>query len=247
MKAIAIIPARFASTRFPGKPLALINGKPMVQYVYERCCTIFEKVYVATDDARIENAVLTFGGKVVMTSADHPSGTDRCAEAAQMLSNKYDFDVVVNVQGDEPFIETEQLKQIINCFADSSTDIATLITPIHSNKILFDTNKVKAVKSTTDFALLFSRHPIPYQRDTKEDEWLNTNSYYLHLGLYAYRKHVLFEITQLEQSPLEIAEKLEQLRWIENGYRIKTTLTSHGNFGVDTPEDLENLKISNSL
>lgn len=242
MKAIAIIPARYASTRFPGKPLVMINGKPMIQLVYEQCRKAFECVVVATDDERIAETVKAFGGEAIITSAQHLSGTDRCAEAAQILSSKYDFDVVVNIQGDEPFIDPAQLEQITTCFANPDTEIATLITPIHSTEILIDPNKVKAVVSIRGDALYFSRQPIPYQRDIPEAEWLKNHTYYLHIGLYAYRKEVLTRITQLAPTQLEIAEKLEQLRWLENGYRISTVITSHGNIGIDTPPDLEKVK-----
>lgn len=242
MKAIAIIPARYASTRFPGKPLVEIQGKPMIQHVYERSLQAFDFVAVATDDERIASAVRNFGGEVVMTSANHPSGTDRCSEAAALLSQKIEFDVVVNVQGDEPFIDPNQLIQIQKSFKEAETDIATLITPIQTTDILFDSNKVKATTSANNFALYFSRQPIPFQRDVPEEDWLKNHTYFLHIGLYAYRKEVLKAITQLEQTPLEKAEKLEQLRWLENGFRIKTVLTSHGNIGIDTPSDLERLQ-----
>ena len=241
MKPIAIIPARYASTRFPGKPLVLISGKPMVQHVYERCSCCFDLVVVATDDARIEEAVKAFGGQVIMTSPDHPSGTDRCAEAALKLAENHQFDVVVNVQGDEPFIKKEQLESIIQCFDQPETDIATLLTPIHSAEMLFDPNKVKAVRAVNGNALMFSRQPLPYQRDVLKSAWLENHQYFLHLGLYAYRSDVLQRITKLEQSPLEVAEKLEQLRWLENGFILKTAIVTHGNVGIDTPEDLEYL------
>jgi 3-deoxy-manno-octulosonate cytidylyltransferase (CMP-KDO synthetase) len=241
VKSIAIIPARYASTRFPGKPLAIIEGTPMIQHVYERCCEAFDLVAVATDDVRIEEAVHAFGGLAVMTASNHPSGTDRCAEAAEQLARQHDFDIVVNVQGDEPFIEKKQLDQILDCFEDEKTDIATLVSPIRSNDILMDSNKVKAVRSVTGFALYFSRHPIPFQRDVEQSQWINKHEYYLHLGLYAYRYDILKKITQLKQSPLEESEKLEQLRWLENGYQIKTTITQRVNIGIDTPEDLESL------
>lgn len=241
MRFIAVIPARFGSTRFPGKPLALINGKPMIQHVYERCTEAFKNVVVATDDERIKNAVRGFGGLVVMTSANHSSGTDRCAEAAEKLSQNYNFDVVVNVQGDEPFIEKKQLELIQSCFEDVKTEIATLITPIKSTEILFDTNKVKAIRSKQNFALYFSRQTIPFQRDIDQSEWLKHHEYFLHLGLYAYRKDTLKAITKLKESSLEEVEKLEQLRWLENGYSIKTAVTPNANIGIDTPEDLEKL------
>lgn len=243
MKFIAIIPARYASTRFPGKPLAIINGKPMVQLVYERCSEVFDQVTVATDDKRIANVVKAFGGMAVMTSASHPSGTDRVAEAAKLLAEKFEFDVVVNVQGDEPFIDPEQLIQLQNCFNNPETDIATLITPIKENEILLSPNKVKAISNSSGFALYFSRQPIPFQRDYQESEWLKHHNYFLHVGLYAYKAKVLQTITKLEQTTLEKAEKLEQLRWIENGFKIRTAVSSHRNFGIDTPEDLEKVNL----
>lgn len=241
MKAIAIIPARYASTRFPGKPLAMINNKPMIQHVYERCSEVFDLTVVATDDNRITDCVSSFNGKSILTSKNHPSGTDRCAEAAAILSQEYDFDIIVNVQGDEPFIHKKQLEEIQKCFEDKETEIATLITPISDSTILFDTNKVKVVKSASNFALYFSRQAIPFQRDTAARQWIKTHQYYLHLGLYAYKKEVLNAITKLPQSILEQKEKLEQLRWLENGYRIKLAITNHTNVGIDTPEDLKQL------
>lgn len=241
MKFLILIPARYASTRFPGKPLALIHEKPMVQHVYERCSEVAENVFVATDDDRIANAVEKFGGKVVMTSATHPSGTDRCAEAARILSKTVDFDVVINVQGDEPFLKTEQVLQIMDCFANKSIDIATLVTPITSPEVLFDTNKVKCVRSIANKALYFSRHPVPFQRDIAQNEWLAHHAYFMHLGMYAFKKEVLQQITQLSPSKLEIAEKLEQLRWLENGFSIIAPETEHQNFGIDSPQDLEQL------
>ncbi len=241
MKFITIIPARFASTRFPGKPLAHIYGKPMVQHVYERCSECMDNVFIATDDERIMQAVSMFGGQSVLTSSDHVSGTDRCAEAARILAQQFDFDVVVNVQGDEPFLLKEQIDQLKDCFLHDNTSIATLVTPINSNEILFDQNKVKVVRSINGNALYFSRHPIPFQRDEEQYNWLNHHSYFLHLGMYAYKKEILQQITQLTPSALELTEKLEQLRWLENGYSIKTAVTSHQNFGVDTPADLEQL------
>jgi 3-deoxy-manno-octulosonate cytidylyltransferase (CMP-KDO synthetase) len=240
-KPIIIIPARYASTRFPGKPLALIHGKPMIQHVFERCRMVCNHVFVATDDTRISDAVKSFGGVCIFTSPDHQSGTDRCAEAALKLSFSVDFDLVINVQGDEPFIEPEQLEQIISCFDDPETEIATLITPIHSAEILFDQNKVKVVKSAANNALYFSRLPIPFQREVPETKWLDNTGYYLHIGIYAFLLSTLQAITRLEPSTLEKAEKLEQLRWLENGYKIKTAITRHTNFGIDTPADLEKI------
>jgi 3-deoxy-manno-octulosonate cytidylyltransferase (CMP-KDO synthetase) len=200
-----------------------------------------ENVFIATDDERIVQAVSEFGGQSVLTSSHHVSGTDRCAEAARILDKQYNFDIVVNVQGDEPFLQQEQLELLMGCFSEKDTDIATLITPIKAYEILNDSNKVKAVKAVNGNALYFSRHPIPFQRDVEQTNWLDHHNYYLHLGMYAYRKEALQQITQLQPTALELTEKLEQLRWLENGYKIKTALTSHPNFGVDTPSDLEAL------
>jgi 3-deoxy-manno-octulosonate cytidylyltransferase (CMP-KDO synthetase) len=240
-KPLIIIPARYASTRFPGKPLAIIHGKPMIQHVFERCKIVCSQVFVATDDDRIVDAVKSFGGVCIFTSPGHQSGTDRCAEAALKLSFSVDFDLVINVQGDEPFIEPIQIEQIIRCFDDPETEIATLITPIQSAEILFNQNKVKVVKSANGNTLYFSRLPIPFQRDVPENNWLDNSDYYLHIGMYAFRPSVLQAITKLEPSVLEKAEKLEQLRWLENGYHIKTAITKHTNFGIDTPADLEEI------
>jgi 3-deoxy-manno-octulosonate cytidylyltransferase (CMP-KDO synthetase) len=241
LKPIIIIPARYNSSRFPGKPLALIHGKPMIQHVFERCRMVCNQVFVATDDDRIVDAVKNFGGVCIFTSPDHQSGTDRCAEAALKLSFSVDFDLVINVQGDEPFIDPEQLEQIIDCFNDPETQIATLISPIHSTPILFNRNKVKVVKSVTDYALFFSRQPIPFLRDIPESEWIKNTDYYLHQGMYAFKPEVLQTISKLKPSMLENSEKLEQLRWLENGYKIKVAITPHSNFGIDTPADLEEI------
>jgi len=239
----AIIPARYASTRFPGKPLAMIGDKSMIRRVYEQALKSVNLVYIATDDHRIRDAVLQFGGKVVMTSPDHPSGTDRCAEAVGKIvaETGKNIDVVINVQGDEPFIEKKQLLEIVDCFADPLTEIATLITPISSSDIIFDPNKVKVVKSNSGFAHYFSRFPIPFQRDADQKTWLQNHTYFLHLGMYAYIPDVLQTISKLKPTPLEKSEKLEQLRWLENGFRIKTSVTEHANVGIDSPEDLHNL------
>lgn len=238
---IAIIPARYASTRFEGKPLVSIFGKPMIQHVYERVHKIFEYCIVATDDNRIEKAVKSFGGEVVMTSTEHHSGTDRCYEALQkagILFNKQ-FDVVVNVQGDEPFIHAEQLKAIKECFDEPEIQIATLIKPFKENEDIFNANSPKVVISKEGFALYFSRSVIPYLRSYDSTRWQNNHTYYKHIGLYAYRSRVLAEITSLEQGELEQCESLEQLRWLENGYKIKTAITDYESHAIDTPADLE--------
>jgi 3-deoxy-manno-octulosonate cytidylyltransferase (CMP-KDO synthetase) len=236
---IAIIPARYASTRFPGKALAQIEGKPMVQHVYERCREVLEHVYVATDDERIANAVKGFGGRFVMTSPDHPSGTDRCAEAARVLQQTVGFEFVLNVQGDEPYLNPEQLSLLMECFKDQKAEVATLVTPITHHEVLFDPNKVKAVMRSDAAALYFSRQPIPFQRDVLPDDWLKQHAYFLHLGLYGFKKEVLERIVQCSPSKLEQAEKLEQLRWLENGFTIKIAVSDHSSIGVDTPEDLQ--------
>jgi len=237
---VAIIPARYASTRFPAKPLAILGGKPVIQRVYEQVSGVFEHVYVATDDTRIEDAVTAFGGKVVMTSVDHNSGTDRCFEAYNKVGKGYD--VVVNIQGDEPFIQASQLQTIKACFEDQGTDIATLVKPFMADDsfaALDNANSPKVVVSKNMNALYFSRSIIPYQRNSDKMDWLKNHTYYKHIGLYAYRTNVLEEITSLPQSSLEISESLEQLRWLENGYTIKVGITDVETIGIDTPEDLE--------
>jgi len=241
MRSIGIIPARYASSRFPGKPLADINGKPMIQRVYEQAkkATALQHVVVATDDQRIADVVNDFGGDVVMTSSDHPSGTDRCLEALQQ--QEMDFDVVVNIQGDEPFISPSQIDLILSCFHTENTEIATLVKLIEDDKELWNPNKPKVIMDDDDFAVLFSRQCIPYLRDTPKESWIDEFNFYKHIGMYAYRSDILKEITQLKPSRLERAEGLEQLRWIESGYRIKTAITDEEAFSVDTPEDLEKL------
>lgn len=240
MKFIGIIPARYASTRFPAKPLALLGGKPVIQHVYEKVNGILDEAYVATDDERIEQAVKSFGGKVVMTSPNHKSGTDRCYEAYSKIGEGYD--IIVNIQGDEPFIHPSQLASIKECFNDPNTDIATLVkpfTPEDGWDSLQNPNSPKVVMDCNQYALYFSRSVIPYKRGYETDEWLRKQTYYKHIGLYAYRANTLAEITRLPQSPLELAESLEQLRWLENGYRIKVGTTFIETIGIDTPEDLE--------
>lgn len=242
MKFIGIIPARFASTRFPGKPLADIDGKSMIQRVYEQVAGVLDTVCVATDDRRIEEAVHAFGGKVVMTSPDHKSGTDRCMEACEKVGAG--CDVVINIQGDEPFIHSSQIVSLMKCFTDNTdTQIATLVKPFNAEddfeSVLFNPNSPKVVLNAKGEAIYFSRSVIPYYRNAPYQEWLKKQVYYKHIGLYAYRTKVLKEITQLPQSSLELAESLEQLRWIENGYRIRVAISEVETIGIDTPEDLE--------
>lgn len=240
MKFIGIIPARYASTRFPAKPLALLGGKPMIQRVYEQVAGILDEAYVATDDERIEKAVKAFGGKVVMTSVHHKSGTDRCYEAYTKVGQGYD--VVVNIQGDEPFIQRSQLEAVKACFQDAQTQIATLVKPFAPAdgwEALENVNSPKVVVSKDMHALYFSRSVIPYQRNADKADWLKGHTYYKHIGLYAYRAEVLKAITSLPQSALELAESLEQLRWLEHGYTIKVGISEVETIGIDTPQDLE--------
>lgn len=239
MNFIAIIPARYESTRFPGKPLALLNNKPMIQWVYENVDKAVKNVWVATDDERIIRTVEFFGGNAVKTLSTHQSGTDRCAEAVQELSAKIDFDVVVNVQGDEPFIQPDQIELLKSCF-DENTEIATLIKRIETREELLNPNRPKVVIDKQQNALYFSRFPIPFVRGETENNWLSKNIFWGHVGMYAYRAEVLQEIAKLSHGKLELAESLEQLRWLENGYKIRTVETTHQSIGIDTPEDLEN-------
>ncbi|MBP3354625.1 MAG: 3-deoxy-manno-octulosonate cytidylyltransferase [Bacteroidales bacterium] len=240
MKFIAIIPARYASTRFPGKPLADMNGKPMIQRVYEQVKKCVNRVFVATDDERIFNAVKAFGGDVVMTSESHKSGTDRCAEAYNNIGSGED--VIINIQGDEPFIKPEQIEAVMACFDDISTQIATLVKPFSEEDgidALMNPNSPKVVLGVNNEALYFSRSIVPYVRGCDVQEWLKTNTFYKHIGMYAYRADALAEITKLPQSSLEKAESLEQLRWLQNGYKIKVGITSQETIGIDTPADMQ--------
>lgn len=240
-----IIPARYASTRFPGKPLAMIGNKPMIQRVYEQASKILRLVYVATDDKRIYDRVLSFGGNAIMTSSDHPSGTDRCAEAVAGIADEtgQTIDIAINIQGDEPFIRPEQISLLMKCFSDREVEIATLVRRTESGEDIFNINQPKVILNKAGDALYFSRAAIPFLRDTDKNEWSKKHSYYKHIGLYAYRTETLNSITKLERSPLEIAESLEQNRWIENGYKIRTAVTVWESIGIDTPEDLEKAKL----
>ena len=240
MKFIGVIPARYASTRFPGKPLAMLGGKSVIQRVYEQVSSVLDSAYVATDDERIRQAVEAFGGKAVMTSPDHKSGTDRIEEAVRKIGGS--FDVVINIQGDEPFIQRSQLEEIIRCFDDAETQIATLGKPFDKAQgfeAVENPNSPKIVIDNRGYALYFSRSVIPFIRGKETAEWMDHYPFLKHLGIYAYRTEVLHEITRLPQSSLELAESLEQLRWLQNGYRIKVGLTDVETVGIDTPEDLE--------
>lgn len=237
MKFIGIIPARYASTRFPGKPLALLGGKPVIQHVYEKVAAVLEAAYVATDDERIYDVVKSFGGQVVMTRTDHKSGTDRIEEAIEKIGGEWD--VVVNVQGDEPFVAKSQLDTICHCFDDPTTQIATLGKPFESMEAVQNPNSPKIVVDNMGFAMYFSRSVIPYVRGKEKSSWLTHYPFLKHLGIYAYRKDVLRQVTQLPQSSLEIAESLEQLRWLQNGFKIKVGTTDVETVGIDTPQDLK--------
>ena len=240
MRFVGIIPARYASQRFPGKPLAILGGKTVIQRVYEQVGKVLDDVYVATDDDRIKNTVEGFGGKAIMTSPNHKSGTDRIEEAVEKIGE--DFDVVINIQGDEPFIHESQIKELCACFNDADTQIATLGKPFTAEmgmEALENPNSPKIVVDNRGYAMYFSRSVIPYIRNTRREEWIGQFPYLKHIGLYAYRREVLRQVTQLPQSSLEIAESLEQLRWLQNGYKIKVGLTDVETVGIDTPEDLQ--------
>ena len=233
----AIIPARYASTRFPGKPLAVLGGKPVIQRVYEQAVSVLGEACVATDDQRIFDAVKAFGGQVVMTRTDHKSGTDRIEEAARIMNTT--ADVIINVQGDEPFIQPSQIETLCRLFDAPETQIGTLGKRFESMEAAENPNSPKIVCDTRGFALYFSRSVIPFIRGQERSEWFTHFPFLKHLGIYAYRREVLSAITRLPQSPLEIAESLEQLRWLQNGYRIRVGDTDVETVGIDTPEDLQ--------
>ncbi len=238
---LGIIPARYASSRFPGKPLVMINGKTMIQRVYEQCSRSksLSAVVVATDDSRISDAVKAFGGAVIMTDPNHQSGTDRCFEALAKSDGSYDY--AINIQGDEPVISPKQI-DLLAGLLNGKTEIATLVKRLKDESELFDPNVVKVVFSKNHRALLFSRSTIPHMRNVPENDWLTKGQFFKHIGIYAYRSDILKEITELNQSKLELAESLEQLRWLEHGYSIKIAETQYESIGIDTPADLEKLK-----
>lgn len=240
MKFLGIIPARYASTRFPGKPLADMNGKPLIQRVFEQVKSTVDSLIVATDDERILQTVHDFGGSAILTSSTHQSGTDRCQEA--FLKTDKNFEVIINIQGDEPFIQPEQIELLKNCFSEADTQIATLAKPIDHDgdfeQTLFNPNTPKVVLNNRSEAIYFSRSAIPFIRGQRNVDWLKSHTFYKHIGLYAYRADILKEITALSQSSLEIAESLEQLRWVQNGYKIKVAFTYQETIGIDTPEDM---------
>jgi len=244
MKFLGIIPARYGSTRLEGKPLADINGKSMIQWVYEKVKLEMDVVYVATDDMRIKNAVEKFGGLAVMTSAEHTTGTNRCLEALEIIQDELNtkFDVVVNVQGDEPMINPEQIKTLINCFDDTSTELATLVIPVADAEDLENDSEVFVTFDVNMRALYFSRAVIPVVHGIDKHEWMNHTTFYKHLGLYAYTSMALQSFANLPQSKIEKLEKLEQNRWLENGGTIKIGITQHQSIPVDTIEDLERIR-----
>lgn len=233
---VGIIPARYASTRFPGKPLAILGGKTVIERVYTQVADALDDAYVATDDTRIFDTVTGFGGKAVMTRTDHKSGTDRIEEAVEKIGGQWD--VVVNVQGDEPFIQRSQIDTLCQCFDDEDTQIATLGKPFDSMEAVDNPNSPKIATDLRGYALYFSRSVIPYVRGAEHDAWMGHYPYLKHLGIYAYRREVLEAVTRLPQSPLELAESLEQLRWLQHGYKIKVGTTDVETIGIDTPDDL---------
>ncbi len=239
-----IIPARYASSRFPGKPLTIIGNKPMIQRVYEQSLKSLTAVYVATDDKRIFDAIIAFGGKAVMTSAKHRSGTDRCAEAINIIMNETGkrTDIVINIQGDEPFIKPEQIDLLKSCFKDPSVKIATLVRRVSPGEDLENPNHPKVILDKASDAIYFSRSVIPYIRDLERNEWAKKHNFYKHVGMYAFKTDTLKEITALPGSALELAESLEQNRWLENGYRIRCAATEWESISIDTPEDLEKIR-----
>lgn len=248
MKILGIIPARYESSRFPGKPLVEIEGKTMIQRVYEQCkkAQLLHEVIVATDDERIFNHVKEFGGKVMMTSSEHQSGTERCGEVLIELEDEgEDFDVIVNIQGDEPFINPGQIDKVCQVFVeDDMAEIVTLIKKIETSSELFNPNVVKAViceEEESDYpdVLYFSREAIPYLRGVEQKDWLNHHTFYKHIGIYAFNVEEFHGLLELEPAPLEKAESLEQLRWLSNHYTIQAVETNIETFGIDTPEDLE--------
>ena len=237
MKTIAIIPARYGSSRFPGKPLALLGGKPVIERVVRQAETVLDEVYVATDDNRIAQCVESFGGYPIMTRADHQSGTDRVCEALDKLGS--DADVVINIQGDEPFVNRSQLETLISSFKSPETQIATLGKTFSTIEETKNPNSPKIVLDNEGYAMYFTRSVVPFIRGKDESEWLACYPFLKHIGLYAYRSDVLRRITRLPQSSLELAESLEQLRWLQNGYKIKVGITQIETVGIDTPADLE--------
>jgi 3-deoxy-manno-octulosonate cytidylyltransferase (CMP-KDO synthetase) len=244
MNVLGIIPARYGSTRLEGKPLIDLCGKPMIQHVYEQTKKLLEHVVVATDDERIVKVVQDFGGDVVMTSKDHNTGTNRCLEAYRVFSKRksLDFDVIVNIQGDEPLLDPEQIRLLISCFNDGVTEMATLVIPVKETDNTFADSGVFVVVDRLKNALYFSRSVIPFVRDSHKKEWTKVHTFYKHIGMYAFKPNSLIEFASLEQTTLEVAESLEQNRWLENGKKIKVAITESDSVGVDTEEDVEKVR-----
>jgi 3-deoxy-manno-octulosonate cytidylyltransferase (CMP-KDO synthetase) len=239
---IGIIPARFASSRFPGKPLVEINGKTMIRRVVEQAqqSSMLQRVIVATDDVRIEEEVRSFGAEVWMTSADHPSGTDRCAEVVRAMGSiAQENAVIINIQGDEPFIDPAQIDTLCSCFQNEVVELGTLVRRFSKTDDILNPSMIKVVRDINGYGIYFSRLPIPFERDA---EAINLEAHFQHIGLYGYRASTLLKIAALETSFLENTEKLEQLRWIENGYKIMTALSNHESWSIDTPQDLKKIQ-----
>ena len=237
MKVVGIIPARYNSTRFPGKPLAMIKGKTMIQRVCEQAWkSKLDAVVVATDDIRIADEVLKFGGKYVMTDPRHQSGTDRCCEAVQMLEEQYD--AVINIQGDEPFIDPRHIDLLVDMISRDDTQLASLVKRVEDAEDLFGSSKVKVVMDKTGKALYFSRNPIPFMQNVAHEKWLQKGRFYQHIGIYAYKTETLYQIAKMQPSALEQAESLEQLRWLENGLSIRMAVVAGESLSIDTPDDL---------
>ena len=237
MRVVGIIPARYASTRFPGKPLALIKGKTMIRRVCEQAWkSRVDAVVVATDDVRIADEVMSFGGQYVLTDPNHRSGTDRCREALDLLDNQYD--AVVNIQGDEPFIDPNQINQVIDLISQKDTQLASLAKRIEDEDELFSPNTVKVVMDKAGNALYFSRNPIPFMRNLDHNEWLTKGCFYKHIGIYAYKAETLRQIAEMQPTTLELSESLEQLRWLENGLTIRMGITEAENVSIDMPSDI---------
>ncbi len=241
---LGIIPARYQSTRFPGKPLVKIDGKTMIRKVWENATLALEKVVVATENEKIKAEVENFGGKVIMTSPEHPSGTDRCAEAVDLYeqTSGQSIDVVLNIQGDEPFLDPEQIKELMAAYEDPETKIATLIKKLYENEDVFDPNEPKVVIDKNNYALYFSRSPVPYLRNIDKSEWISHTDYFKHIGMYAFKRDTLRFIAGLKKTRLESAESLEQLRWLETGLRIKCLETKIDSLSVDSVEDLKRME-----
>ncbi len=240
---LGIIPARYHSTRLEGKPLLKIDGKPMIQHVYDRASKVLDNLLVATDDLRIVEAVRSFNGNVLMTSSEHTTGTSRCLEAFNKWQEEKsnNASIVLNIQGDEPLLDPLHIDQLIKCFDDPQTTISTIALKLNSEDQL-DEGKVYLVKNNKDFAMYFSRYPIPFIRDLPKKEWSSSHQYFQHIGIYGFKKDSLYKFSKMNESLLEKAEKLEQLRWLESGEKIKVTVTNENTQSVDTKEDLEKVR-----